>query len=199
MSDKDHEIPVKVVDRRWWARSDASPSEGGSSSLKPTYVEELERQVAEKDKQAQEYIAKYRQAAAEFDEARLRLRREISKDIERARRDVLSEMLEVLDNLDRAIDSARRGASSDALLQGVELVQRQFLAKLDGLGVKRIDVEGQPFDPLLHDAVTTVPASSPEQDGRVVGVIRHGYRLGDDVLRPASVAVAKVESGARSG
>jgi molecular chaperone GrpE len=199
MSDKDHEIPVKVVDRRWWARSDDSPSEGGSSSLKPTYVEELERQVADKDKQAQEYIAKYRQAAAEFDEARLRLRREISKDIERARREVLSEMLEVLDNLDRAIDSARRGASSDALLQGVELVQRQFLAKLDGLGVKRIDVEGQPFDPLLHDAVTTVPASSPEQDGRVVGVIRHGYRLGDDVLRPASVAVAKVESEARSG
>lgn len=200
MSDKEHEIPVKVVDRRWWANPEASSSATGqaSGSLKPTYVEELERQVAEKDKQAQEYIAKYRQAAAEFEEARLRLRREISKDIERTRRDVLAEMLDVLDNLDRALDSVRRGASTDALLQGVEMVQRQFLAKLEGLGVKRIDVEGQPFDPALHDAVTTIPTSSPDQDGRVAGVIRHGYRIGDEVLRPASVAVAKVESSVES-
>jgi molecular chaperone GrpE len=193
MAEKEQE--VKVVDRRWWARQDAGEKqpEASSSSLKPTYVEELERQVAEKDRTAQEYIAKYRQAAAEFDEARLRLRREISKDIERARRDVLSEMLDVLDNLDRALDSARQGAAADALLQGVEMVHRQFVAKLEGLGVKRIPVEGQPFDPALHEAVTTIPASTPEQDGLVMGVIRHGYRIGEEVLRPASVAVAKVE------
>jgi molecular chaperone GrpE len=201
MTDKEHEIPVKVVDRRWWANQDPDATPAGSSSalLKPTYVEELERQVAEKDRQAQEYIAKYRQAAAEFEDARLRLRREIGKDIERARRDVLSEMLDVLDNLDRAVESARQGTSPDALRQGVELVQRQFLSKLESLGVKRIQVEGEVFDPSVHDAVTTIPSSAPAQDGRVVGVIRHGYRIGDEVLRPASVAVAKVESGARSG
>ena len=199
MADKEHEIPVKVVDRRWWANRDAAgTTEASSASLKPTYVEELERQVAEKDRQAQEFIAKYRQAAAEFEEARLRLRREISKDIERARRDVLSEMLDVLDNLDRALDSARRASSADALLQGVEMVHRQFVAKLEGLGVTRIDVEGRPFDPALHEAVTTIPASSPDQDGRIMGVVRHGYRIGDEILRPASVAVAKVESGAAS-
>ncbi|HXW07701.1 MAG TPA: nucleotide exchange factor GrpE [Vicinamibacterales bacterium] len=198
MADKEYEIPVKVVDRRWWANPEASS--GGSketASLKPTYVEELERQVAEKDRQAQEYVAKYRQAAAEFDEARLRLRREIAKDIERTRREVLSEMLEVLDNLDRALESGRQGSTADALLQGVEMVRRQFLAKLEGLGVRRIEVEGQSFDPSVHDAVTTVPAASPEQDGLVIGVIRHGYRIGEDVLRPASVAVAK--AGAATG
>src|SRR5262245_42417347 len=108
----EHDIPVKVVDRRWWANHEsAAAADGGPSSwLEPTYVEELERQVAEKDRVAQEYIAKYRQAASEFDEARLRLRREISKDVERARRDVLSEMLEILDNLDRAVDAAGSGS-----------------------------------------------------------------------------------------
>jgi molecular chaperone GrpE len=100
-------------------------------------------------------------------------------------------MLEIGDNLDRAIESAAQGASLEALLQGVQMVRRQFISKLEGLGVARIEVDGQPFDPTVHEAITTVPASSPEQDGLVVGVIRSGYRIGDDVLRPAAVAVAK--------
>src|SRR6188472_126074 len=189
MSDKEHEIPVKVVDRRWWARGDDGAAPERSS--KPTYIEELEQQLAEKDRIAQEYIAKYRQAASEFEESRLRLRREISKDIERSRREILADLLDVVDNLDRAIDAAGKATSADALLQGVEMVRRQFLSKLDSLGVKRIESEGTQFDPLRHEAVSTVPASTPEDDGRVVGIIRHGYTIGDDVLRPASVAVAK--------
>jgi molecular chaperone GrpE len=190
MSDKEHEIPVKVIDRRWWARGDDGDAAAERSS-KPTYVEELEQQLAEKDRTAQEYIAKYRQAASEFEESRLRLRREIAKDIERGRREILADLLDVVDNLDRAIDAARQSPSPDALLQGVEMVRRQFLSKLEGLGVKRIDLAGVEFDPLKHEAVSTVPASNPDDDGRVVGVVRHGYTIGGDVLRPASVAVAK--------
>ncbi len=196
MSDKDQDISVKVVDRRWWANADkttAGDSSGSTSSLKPTYVEQLEQQLAEKDRQAQEFIAKYRQASAEFDEARLRLRRELSKDIERARRDVILEMLEVLDNLDRAIASARDAAQDSALLHGVELVRRQFLSKLDALGVRPIEATGQPFDPTLHEAITTLPAAAADQDGLIMGVVRSGYTIGDQVLRPAAVAVAKLE------
>jgi molecular chaperone GrpE len=191
--DKEQDTPVKVVDRRRWANPDTSAgsSEGATTSLKPTYVEQLEQQVAEKDKQIQEYLTKYRQAAGEFEEMRLRLRREISKDIERTRREILSELLEVVDNLERALEAARRTPSADALLQGVEMVRRQFLSKLEGLGVRPIDSSDARFDPTLHEAVSTVPAASPDQDGMVVGVIRQGYRIGDDVLRPAVVAVAK--------
>lgn len=193
MADKEYEIPVKVVDRRWWARPDDGSAPEPSGASKPTYVEDLERQLAEKDRLAQEYLAKYRQAAAEFDESRVRLKREISKDVERARREVLAEFLEILDNLDRAIDASRRSPSADALLQGVEMVHRQFLARLEGLGVTRIDADGAGFDPAVHEAVSTVPAAAPEADGTVVGVIRHGYRIGPDVLRPASVAVARAD------
>jgi molecular chaperone GrpE len=120
------------------------------------------------------------------------LRREISKDIERARREILAELLDVVDNLDRAVESAAQpGASPQALLQGVEMVRRQFLQKLEGLGVTRIEVQGQAFDPTLHEAIASVPAESAGQDGQVVGVVRQGYRIGDDILRPAAVAVAK--------
>jgi molecular chaperone GrpE len=192
MADNEHEIPVKVIDRRWWARGESQAgSDGGQTSLKPTYVEQLEQQIAEKDRQIQEYIAKYRQAAQEFDDARLRLRREIAKDIERGRREILGDLLEVVDNLDRAIESARQSPSPEALVQGVEMVRRQFLAKLESFGVKRIDATDQRFDPELHEAMTTVPAATPEHDGVAVGIVRHGYRIGAEVLRPAAVAVAK--------
>ena len=197
MSDKEYEVPVKVIDRRWWANQEGTTGASGTappSSLKPTYVEELEQKLAEKDRQLQDAIARYRGAAAEFDESRLRLRREIAKDIERGRREILADLLDVVDNLDRALDAARATSGpdrGDTLLQGVEMVRRQFLAKLEGFGVKRIESEGQRFDPALHEAVSAIPAATPDQDGAVVGVIRHGYRIGDDVLRPASVAVAK--------
>src|SRR4029453_15646967 len=196
MSDKEYEVPVKVVDRRWWANQENANTDPATAtaSLKPTYVEELEQKLAEKDKQLQDAIARYRGASAEFDESRLRIRREIAKDIERGRREILADLLDVVDNLDRALDGARSNTAPDridTLLQGIELVRRQFLAKLEGFGVKRIESEGQKFDPALHDAVSAVPAATPDQDGTIVGVIRQGYRIGDDVLRPASVAVAQ--------
>ena len=191
--DQEQDIPVKVVDRRWWANADPSApaSDASSTPLKPTYVEQLEQQVAEKDKQIQEYLSKYRQASSEFEEMRLRLRREISKDIERTRREILSELLEVVDNLERAIDAAKRSPSVDTVLQGVDMVRRQFLSKLEGLGVRPIESGDSRFDPALHEAVTTVPATTADQDGMIVGVIRSGYRIGEDVLRPAAVAVAR--------
>src|SRR5436190_9581273 len=182
-----HDDSVKVVDRRWWARGDdAGDPRGDQAGQKPTYVEALERRATDAEKQAQEYLAKYRGAAQEFEDARARMRKELAKDAERTRRDVLVSLLEVVDNLDRAIDAAKKaprqssgqaGDAGDVLLQGVEMVRQQFLAKLDGFGVKRIDALGADFDPLLHEAVTTVPATDDSADGRVVGVITSGYRI----------------------
>jgi molecular chaperone GrpE len=194
MADNEYEIPVKVVDRRWWVNQEGggdAPREDTRGTGKPTYVEQLEQQIVDKDRQIQEYLSKYRAAASEFEEARLRLRREISRDVERSRREILADLLDVVDNLDRAVESARQGGPQDALLQGVEMVRRQFLAKLEGFGVTRIEADQQPFDPMLHEAISTVPASSSEQDGLVIGTVRPGYRIGNEVLRPAAVAVAK--------
>jgi molecular chaperone GrpE len=185
---------VKVVDRRWWAQGDHRSATDGAEapSLKPTYVEELERQLAEKDRLLQSYIERFKSASNEFDEARARLRREVARDVERGRRTVLAELLDVVDNLDRAIDAAREGTSADAVLQGVELVRKQFLTKLEAFQVRRVPSLGQRFDPAIHEAVSTVPTTNPDEDETVLGVVKEGYVIGDEILRPAMVAVGRV-------
>jgi molecular chaperone GrpE len=187
-----------VVDRRRWRDDGAvNPEAAPPASLKTSYVEELEQKVAASDKAAQEYLTKYRQASQEFEDARARMRKELGKDAERSRREVLVSLLEVVDNLDRAIDAAEQsGASDEPLLQGVRMVRQQFLGKLEGFGVSAVDAGTGRFDPELHEAIAAVPTSSPSEDGTIVGVVRRGYRIGDEVLRPALVAVARAGDAA---
>jgi molecular chaperone GrpE len=189
------EPQLRVVDRRWSARQASEPEEtpqqSGESRPKPTYVEELERQLAERSAEIQSYAVEHRRALEEFEQARLRIRRDVSKEVERGRRAMLAEMLDVLDNVDRAIGAAGDQAGSP-LHRGIELVRDQFLATLERLGVKRIAALGQPFDATRHDAVSTAPVGDPDQNGRVIAVVREGYAIGptgDDLLRPASVVV----------
>jgi len=185
---------LRVVDRRWWARrTDASEGEDGATvSDKPTYVQELEQRLAAKDEELRATISRYREASAEFEQTRVRLRRDVAKEVERGKRAILADLLEVVDNLDRALAAAREAAADGPLLQGVELVRGQFLAKLEAVGVRQVPAVGLRFDPAVHEAATVVPVSDAAQDGLVVGVIRQGYAIGDDVLRPAVVAVAEL-------
>lgn len=182
---------LKVTDRRWWARGDGAPDTAAEEPrLKPTYIEELDQRLANKDLELKEVLAKYRGAADEFEQARVRLRKEVTKDVERSRRATLITFLEVLDNLDRALDAVG-DRPDDAFVQGVSMVRQQFLSTLESFGVTRLDSLGQPFDPGRHEAVSTVDATEAHPDGRVCGVIRTGYVIGEDVLRPAMVAVAR--------
>lgn len=186
------EEPVKVVDRRWWAReaSEETSAEESVAFDKPTYVQELEQQLAEKNAQLQEYITAVHEAQREFDAMRARVRKEASRDAELSRRAVFADLLDVVDNLDRALAAARAAGSADPLVQGVDMVRQQFLHKLAGYGISRIEPLGEPFDPERHEAVTTVPVTPDFADGIVAGVAAPGYLIGEDVLRPAAVAVA---------
>ena len=179
---------VKVVDRRWWARGETS-QDAAPAAGKPTYVEELESRLAVKDRVLQEYIQQYKAAATEFDESRARARRDVAKEVERGKRAILVDLLDVIDNLDRAIESARDARSVDVLLHGVEMVREQFLQRLEGFGIQPIEPLHQRFDPAQHEAITVMPVPRAEDDEKVLGVIRRGYRIGDEVLRPAQVAV----------
>jgi len=180
---------LKVTDRRWWARGEGTVA-AEEPRLKPSYVEELEARIAAKDAELHQLLSKYRGAAEEFDQARARLRKEVSKDVERGRRSLIISFLEVLDNLDRALEAADH-REGDPLVHGVALVRQQFLSTLEGLGVKRLEPIDQPFDHALHEAVATVSARDGTPTGTVVGIVRPGYLIGDDVLRPAQVAVSE--------
>ena len=183
------EPQVRVVDRRWWAQSEgvevSEREERGGR--KPTYVEELEQRLADTTSQMQTYLNEHRRALEDLEQAKVRIRREASREVDRHKRALLTELLDVIDNLDRAIasDSDR----SSPLLRGVELVRSQFLAKLEALGVSRIEAVGQPFDANRHEAVSTEPVSNPSQEGIVTRVVKEGYAMGDELLRPAAVIV----------
>jgi molecular chaperone GrpE len=188
--------PLRVVDRRWWARQasadTAAPEPEPERNRKPSYVEDLEQQLAAKTAHVQAIASEHRRALEEFEQATLRIRREVAREVERGKRAVVAELLEVLDNLDRAIAAAQEGdAPVDTLLRGVELVRDQFLAKLDVLGVRRVDALGQVFDATTHEAVSMAPVNDPAHDGRVVAVAREGYAIGDEILRPAVVVVGR--------
>ena len=188
---------IRVVDRRWWARKDGDQHTADTGSRKPSYVEDLERQLAEQRAQLQSFSAEHRQALDEFEQARVRIRRDTAREVERGKRTVLVELLEVVDNLDRAIAAAQPGAAAsdsvETLMRGVELVRDQFLAKLAGLGVSRVHAFGERFDASRHEAVTTTPVSDADADGTIVAVMKEGYAIGDEILRPASVVVGTYE------
>jgi molecular chaperone GrpE len=199
---KESEAQVRVVDRRWWARKDGdSEQPDDRGARKPSYVEDLERQLAEQGAQLQAFTADHRRALDEFEQARLRFRRDVAREVERGKRFILVELLEVVDNLDRAISAARSGTSPtsgsnealDNLTRGVELVRDQFLGKLGAWGVERVTTLGVPFDAARHEAVTTTPVEA-EQDGLIVAVMKEGYAIGEEILRPASVVVGKAAS-----
>lgn len=133
-----------------------------------------------------------RQADDEIERAKERIRKEAARETEQQKRDIVRDFLPVLDDLDRAVDAARRSGNDTALLEGVELVRKSFLARLARHGIAPYPSLGQRFDPARHDAVNTVPVSDPAQDGVVVGVIREGYLVDGEMLRPALVAVGQL-------
>lgn len=183
------EPEVRVVDRRWWAQSDAATASAESDdrrAQKPTYVEELEQRLADAMAQLQAYLTEHRRALDEFEQAKARIRRDVGREVERAKRTVLVELLDVVDNLDRALGAAPDDESP--LPRGVRLVRDQFLAKLEAFGVTRVAALGRPFDSSVHEAIATAPANA-EQDGHVIAVVKEGYAIGDEVLRPAAVVV----------
>jgi molecular chaperone GrpE len=181
--------PVKVVDKRWWITGETGAAP--AAPRKPSYVEELERQLAEKDKAIQAHAARYRDSAAEFDQVRARLRRDLDRDIDRARKALLADFLEVADNLERAL-AAGEGAG-ESLVKGVELVHQLLLARFAAHGVLPMEPAGRPFDPTMHEAVSLITVDDPALDDTVQAVVKAGYLVGEEVLRPASVVVGKYD------
>jgi molecular chaperone GrpE len=127
--------------------------------------------------------------AAEFDNYRKRVERDRREQAEALTADALSDLLPIIDDLERAL-KAPNGGDVDAFRKGVELIHRQMTELLRKRGVKTIDAVGADFDPRYHQAV--VQESSPDhREGEVMEEFARGYMLGDRLLRPAMVKVAK--------
>lgn len=160
------------------------PSNDSYVALLEAETEELTALVASKDERIQTL-------ENEAERVRERIERAAEKELEQRTRKVVLGFLDVLDDLDRALAAARQDTNMAAVLEGVELVRKRFLGKLGELGVRHVPALGTRFDPALHEAMSVVSTQEPEHDGMVVGVMREGYLMGEELLRPAGVAVAK--------
>lgn len=154
-------------------------------------IEQLNNLVAQKDVQLQRANERADQAHAEIEAAGKRLASASAKELEQRTRKLLESFLPVIDDLDRAIAAAKTHVESADVVEGLELVRRSMLTRLGQFGVTHAPALGEPFDPNRHDAMALVPVTDPAQDGRVIDVMREGYLIGDDTLRPAGVAVGK--------
>lgn len=126
--------------------------------------------------------------AAEFDNFRKRVGRERTELSDRAQAALVTRLLDVLDDLDR-LNAGAGAASPEALREAAALVDRKLRKELEAAGLERIDPVGQPFDPSLHEAVSTVRPQSPEQDHHVSATFQSGYRYKGTLVRPARVQV----------
>ena len=146
--------------------------------------------VAELQRQRDEYYDRLLRSAAEFDNYRKRVERERRELAEAAASDLIRDLLPVLDDLERALQVEATTEEAEAYRNGFEIIYTQWLDVLRRRGVRPIEAVGQDFDPLYHEAVAH-EASDTHRDGEISGELRRGYMLGDRLLRPSMVRVAK--------
>jgi molecular chaperone GrpE len=146
--------------------------------------------VAELQKQRDEMYDRLLRTSAEFDNYRKRIDRERQQASESAAAALIADLLPLVDDFERALKIGAGESGVDAYRQGVELIYKQLLEVLRRRGVRPIDALGADFDPHFHQAVSYEPAEG-RRDGEVIEEFGRGYMLGDRLLRPAMVKVAK--------
>ncbi len=137
---------------------------------------------------------------ADFENFRKRAQRERMEALHYGPQNLVKDLLSVVDNLERAIDHARKSEGGDlqSFLQGVELVRREFLGALENHGVNEIEATGKPFDPALHEAMAQVPVEDTAPN-TVIDVLQKGYQLRDRLVRASRVVVAKAPEPGEGG
>jgi molecular chaperone GrpE len=167
----------------------------GEAAPPPTPEQKIAALQAERD----EIKDRMLRIAAEFENWKKRARKEQTDGEAKAREGVLRDMLEVVDNLDRAATQGQAGGNGHvdtaALLKGVSLVLRLFQQKLERYDVRPFDAQGQPFDPRQHEAISRVEHAEVPS-GSVAVELQKGYKVGDRLLRPAMVSVSTGPKGA---
>lgn len=151
---------------------------------------DLAAQLAEAQAQAAEYLDNWRRATAELSNARKRMQREQADMIANAAARVLERLLPVVDDMSRAFEAIPTSMAESEWVNGFRLIQRKLEGVLQSEGVTPIPTEGEHFDPAVHYAVTHEEAPGYEE-GMIIGEVARGYKLGERILRPSMVRVAK--------
>jgi molecular chaperone GrpE len=169
----------------------ANEAELEQATERPEEIEEPEQPeedpVARAERERDQYLELAQRAQADFENYRKRAAKEVAAAGERAKGGLVRELLPVVDNLERALESATE--SEEHLAEGVRLVHSELVAVLERNGVKQFDPTGEQFDPELHEALST-RSEDDAAPGVVLNTVEKGYKLNGAVLRPARVVVS---------
>ncbi len=158
-------------------------------------LNELRLKLEEKDKEVVKNNDLYMRARADLENYKVRAKKEREEYIRHANDKVISELLGIVDNMERALEHSDKEDDFEALLKGVSHINDHMLSVLGTLGLKSLNAVGEPFDPNLHEAISH-EESDEFAPGIVIREFKKGYYLNDRLLRPATVSVAKESEGA---
>jgi molecular chaperone GrpE len=153
--------------------------------------DKLKKELEEKKQELTELKDKYLRLYAEFDNYKKRTIKEKLELMGTASQDILSHLLPVLDDFDRAKQSADDENSTEVFSEGVTLVYEKLYSLLRAKGLEPMVTNGEVFDPEFHEAITEIPAPSEELKGKIVDTIEKGYKLKDKIIRHAKVVIGK--------
>jgi molecular chaperone GrpE len=156
--------------------------------------QDLDALLADTQKERDEYLELARRTKADFENFRKRMSAEVLAAGVRGKAELAQGVVPVLDDLERAIEAAGldpEGDSEDGLAHGVLLVFRGLRETLKRSGVEAVDPQGEKFDPNQHEALSTLPGPEGTEPGTVVEVLQKGYRMGEQLIRPARVVVSE--------
>ncbi len=156
----------------------------------PTYVEELMGRMAETERKFQE---KKKQIDEEISRTKTRLEADFDRKLELEKRKIILSFLEILDDLQRALQAPTQAGTAEHVLEGVRMTAALFQSKLQSLGVERIETLDQPFNPGVEHAVGTIKVGEASRDGIVLEEVQPGYSMQGQLLRPAQVRVGSLE------
>lgn len=141
--------------------------------------------------QLEELKDKYLRTVAEFDNFKRRTLKEKTELILNGGEKAITAILPIIDDMERAIENAHKQECVDAVEEGWELIYKKLLSTLEGMGVKKIEVENKDFDVDFHEAVAMVPGMGDDKKGKIIDCVQTGYTLNDKVIRHAKVAVGQ--------
>ena len=154
---------------------------------------EEETQTEEENlvQQLEELKDKYLRTVAEFENFKRRTLKEKTELILNGGEKAITAILPIIDDMERAIENAHKQECVDAVEEGWELIYKKLLSTLEGMGVKKIEVDGKDFDVDFHEAVAMVPGMGDDKKGKIIDCVQTGYTLNDKVIRHAKVAVGQ--------
>ena len=174
------------------AEREAEPVNGETEEPEqPPTVEALRADLARHKAQAEQHWQQFLHAAADLENYKKQAARAREDAVERTRRAMLTVILSVVDNIERALEYAAQSDAAAPILEGIRMTHRQVLELLANMGVRPFDALGRPFDARQHEAVEVVPPTAEHPMGTVVAEVQRGYLIGDEVLRPARVRVTR--------